>query len=57
MAVTGAATSDLSGWKSYRAHRFPTIAICASGAHSGVALDRAALRDLRETVGDIVEDR
>jgi len=57
LAVTGTASSDLSGWKSYRAHRFPTMAICASGAHNGAALDRPTLRDLRETVRDIVENR
>ena len=57
MAVTGSASNDLSGWKSWRAHRFPTIAICASGAHNGAALDRSTIRDLRETVCDIVENR
>ncbi|KGI70631.1 AAA family ATPase [Mycobacterium rufum] len=57
LAVTGTATGDVSGWKSYRPHRFPTIAICASGAHNGAKLDRAALTDLRNTVRDIVEGR
>ncbi|GAA2771377.1 AAA family ATPase [Mycolicibacterium pallens] len=57
LAVTGSATGDVSGWKSYRAHRFPTMAICASGAHSGAALDRKTLHDLRETVRDIAENR
>ncbi len=58
LAVTGSATGDLSGWKRYRTHRFPpTMAICASGAHNGAALDRTALQDLRETVRDIAENR
>ena len=57
LAITGATSSDLSGWKSYRAHRFPTIAICASGAHNGAVLDRSAIHDLRDTVSDIVEGR
>jgi hypothetical protein len=57
LAVTGAASNDLSSWKSWRAHRFPTMAICASGAHNGAALDRATIRDLHETVRDIVENR
>jgi hypothetical protein len=57
MAVTGAASRDLSSWKSWRTHRFPTMAICASGAHNGAALDRSTIRDLRETVRDIVENR
>jgi energy-coupling factor transporter ATP-binding protein EcfA2 len=57
LAVTGIATGDLSGWKSYRKHRFPTMAICASGAHNGAMLDRASLQDLRETVRDIAENR
>ena len=57
LAVIGAATGDVSGWKRYRMHRFPTLAICASGAHSGATLDRSTLRDLRETVCDIVENR
>jgi hypothetical protein len=57
LAVTGAATKDLSVWKSRRAHRSPTMAICASGAHNGAALDRTTIRDLRETVRDIVENR
>lgn len=55
LAVTGTASGDLSGWKSYRSYRFPTIAICASGAHKGAVLDRAALTDLRNTVRDIME--
>lgn len=57
LAMTGAAGGDIAGWKSYRAHRFPTLAICASGAHSGAVLDRSALDDLRETVRDILEGR
>lgn len=57
LAVTGAAGGEIAGWKSYRAYRFPTLAICASGAHSGAVLDRSALNDLRETVRDILEDR
>ncbi len=57
LAVTGSATGDLSGWKSYRAHRFPTMKICASGAHNGAALDRTTLHELRETVRDIAENR
>jgi energy-coupling factor transporter ATP-binding protein EcfA2 len=57
LAITGTATGDVSGWKSYRSHRFPTIATCASGAHNGAVLDRAALHDLRETVRDIMEGR
>ncbi|MCH9703140.1 MAG: AAA family ATPase [Actinomycetia bacterium] len=57
LAVTGAASGDLSGWKSWRAHRFPTMAICASGTHNGAVLDRTTLRDLRETVLDILDER
>lgn len=57
LAVTGTATGDVSGWKAYRSYRFPMMAICAAGAHNGAGLDRAALRDLRETVRDIVENR
>ena len=57
LAVTGTATGDVSGWKSYRSHRFPTIAVCASGAHNGAVLDRAALQNLRDTVRDIMENR
>lgn len=57
LALTGTASADVSAWKSYRAHRFPTMAICASGAHNGAALDRSTLHDLRETVRDIVENR
>lgn len=57
LALTGNASGDVFGWKSYRPHRFPTIAICASGAHKGAALDRSSIADLRKTVRDIVEDR
>ena len=57
LALTGASTGDISGWKSYRAHRFPTLAICAAGAHNGAVTDRSTLKDLRETVRDIVENR
>jgi ABC-type lipoprotein export system ATPase subunit len=57
LAVTGAANNDLAGWKSWRAHRFPTMAICATGAHIGSALNSGSLQDLRETVRDIVENR
>lgn len=55
LAVTGKATGDISAWKSRRAYRFPTVAICASGAHNGAMLDRATLTDLRNTVRDILE--
>jgi ABC-type lipoprotein export system ATPase subunit len=57
LAVAGVATGDISGWKSYRSHRLPTISICASGAHNGAVLDRAALHNLRDTVRDIMEGR
>ena len=57
LAITGAASNDIAGWKSYRAHRFPTLAICATGAHRGAALDHSTIHDLRETVCDIVENR
>lgn len=57
LALTGDANSDVAGWKSYRAHRFPILAICAAGAHNGAVLERSTLRDLRETVRDIVENR
>nr|WP_046283358.1 AAA family ATPase [Mycobacterium sp. UM_NZ2] len=57
LAVTGSSSGDVSGWKAHRVHRFPTLAICASGAHSGAKLDRDAVRNLRNTVRDIVENR
>lgn len=57
LAVTGAVTGDVSGWKSHRRHRFPTLAICATGVHNGAVLDRGTIQDLRETVRDIVENR
>lgn len=57
LAVLDDASADLRGWKSRRTHRFPTIEICARGAHQGAALDRSALNDLRHTVSDIVEGR
>jgi hypothetical protein len=56
LAVTGAASNDLAAWKSLRANRFPTMAICASGAHNGAALDRTTIRDLRATVRELHED-
>lgn len=57
LAITGTAAGDVSGWKSYRPHRFPTMAICASGVHNGAELDRTTIHDLRKTVRDIVENR
>ncbi|MFT9535290.1 AAA family ATPase [Mycobacteroides abscessus] len=57
LTLTGAADGDVSGWKQQRAHRFPTIAISASGTHRGATLDRNTVRDLRATVRDIVEGR
>jgi len=57
LAVTGEASGDVSGWKAQRGHRFPTMAICASGAHSGAMLGRDAVRNLRKTVRDIVDNR
>ncbi|WP_237113539.1 AAA family ATPase [Mycobacteroides abscessus] len=57
LAVTGAVTGDVSGWKARRRHRFPTLAICATGVHNGAVLDRGTIQDLRETVRDIVENR
>ncbi|MCV7056446.1 AAA family ATPase [Mycolicibacterium gilvum] len=57
LAITGAADGDVSAWKSYRRHRFPTVAISASGTHRGAELDRGTIRDLRATVRDIVEGR
>jgi hypothetical protein len=56
LALTGDASGDVSGWKVQRGHRFPTMAICASGAHSGAMLGRDAVRNLRKTVRDIVEN-
>ena len=47
----------MSGWKSYRTYRFPTLAISASGTHRGATLDRGTIRDLRNTVRDIVAGR
>lgn len=57
LAVTGGATNDLAAWKSRRVHRLPTMAICGPGAHHGATLNRATIRDLQETVCDIVENR
>lgn len=54
LTLTGAADGDVSGWKSYRTYRFPTLAISASGTHRGAKLDRGTIRDLRDTVRDIV---
>ncbi|MFZ2239935.1 MAG: AAA family ATPase [Gordonia amarae] len=54
LAVTGDPTTDLRGWKSRRDYRSPTLAIAAAGAHSGAAVDGNAIRDLRNTVRDIV---
>lgn len=54
LTLTGAADGDVSGWKQYRRYRFPTIAISASGTHRGATLDRGTIRDLRDTVRDIV---
>jgi len=54
LTLTGAADGDVSGWKSYRTHRFPTLAISASGTHRGAKLDRGTIHDLRNTVRDIV---
>lgn len=57
LALTGDLSGDVSGWKSYRGHRFPTMAICASGVHNGALLDAGSISDLRNTVRDIVENR
>ncbi|MBA0048527.1 AAA family ATPase [Mycobacteroides sp. LB1] len=57
LALTGDPSSDIGAWKNYRAHRFPTLAICATGVHKGAILDRGTVRDLRETVRDIAEGR
>lgn len=57
LALTGEASGNIGGWKSYRPHRFPTIAICASGVHKGAVLDLGSITDLRKTVRDIVENR
>ncbi|WP_244881027.1 AAA family ATPase [Tsukamurella pseudospumae] len=57
LALTGNAAGDVAGWKHRRDHRFPTIAIAASGVHRGAALDRTHIQDLRKTIRDIVEDR
>ncbi|MBP2450128.1 AAA family ATPase [Mycolicibacterium lutetiense] len=57
LTVTGTADGDVSGWKSYRAHRFPTLAISASGTHRGATLDCGTIQNLRDTVRDIVEGR
>lgn len=54
LTLTGAADGDVSGWKAYRTYRFPTLAISASGTHRGAKLDRGTIRDLRDTVRDIV---
>ncbi|OBG45789.1 hypothetical protein A5670_07630 [Mycolicibacterium fortuitum] len=54
LTLTGSADGDVSGWKQHRSYRFPTIAISASGTHRGAKLDRGTIRDLRDTVRDIV---
>ncbi|OBK86352.1 AAA family ATPase [Mycolicibacter sinensis] len=55
LALTGDASGDVSGWKSFRGHRIPTMAICGSGVHEGAVLGRGCIADLRKTVRDIVE--
>jgi hypothetical protein len=57
LALTGDSAGDVSGWKAHRVHRYPTVAICASGAHAGAKLDRDDVRNLRNTVRDIVANR
>lgn len=54
LTLTGTADGDVSGWKSYRTYRSPTLAISASGTHRGANLDRGTIQDLRKTVRDIV---
>lgn len=57
LALTGNPLADITAWKSQRGHRPPTMAICGAGAHNGAALDRTTIRELRETVRDIIENR
>ncbi|KXP11895.1 ATP-binding protein [Tsukamurella pseudospumae] len=57
LALTGSAAGDISGWKQQRTYRFPTIGIAASGPHKGAMLEKGHIRDLRDTIRDIVENR
>ena len=57
LALTGSAAGDISGWKQQRIYRFPTIRIAASGPHKGAMLEKGHIRDLRDTIRDIVENR
>lgn len=57
LALTGNADGDISRWKQLRTYRVLIIGIAASGPHKGAALHKDHVRDLRDTIRDIVENR
>ncbi|MYR07773.1 hypothetical protein GTV32_16335 [Gordonia sp. SID5947] len=57
LALHGATDADLSGWKSWRQHRRPAMAIATKGVHKGATIGKDDVRDLRKTVDDILEQR
>lgn len=58
LSLTGDPNDDIGAWRQHRAYRFPTIAICAGGAHGRTrSIEASAVTGLRKTVDDILEGR
>ena len=58
LAVYGDAKADISAWRSYRQHRYPTLTICNRGSHGNIpGLTKDDVRCLHRTVDDILADK
>lgn len=58
LAVHGDAKADISAWRSYREHRYPTLTICNRGSHGNIpGLTKDDVQCLHRTVDDILADK
>ncbi|WP_040517333.1 AAA family ATPase [Gordonia neofelifaecis] len=57
LAVYGDQKRPLGSWVNHRQYRNATLRVCTKGVHNGQILDRGSVRDLRNTVDDILDGR
>ncbi len=55
LALKDDKTADISGWRAYRAYRWPALQIANKGVHQGATVTKDDLSALRRTVADLLE--